>query len=140
MIAPKRSLALHEERLVLRSGFEVHPVAVSLEDAARLLAISVSTLRTRLVAPAGGTPAIASIKLGGCRVIAFDELKRWATAETERQRSIRIVSRTTTPEPSTARQEVDVPIAVQRALGQTTRRPRLHSVGGTRGAKGSTDG
>lgn len=111
----------------LRSGREVEPVAVTLRDAAELLGISVTTLRDKLIAPVGGPPLIASVKLGGCRVIAVDELKRWAAEATEaaRPQPVGVVSLTTT-EPDA--DDLDLPVAVLRALGRTTKRPRLHAL------------
>lgn len=111
-------MMLPRKTVVLRSGREVPVIAVTVSDAAELLGISPSTLRTKLVVPADGEPEIASIKLGGCRVIWVGELARWAEAATERGR--RPVA------------SVPVPIAdvlpqpLERALGRTTKRPRLH--------------
>lgn len=111
-------MMLPRKTVVLRSGRDVPVICVTCADAAELLGISPSTLRTKLVVPANGEPEIASIKLGGCRVIWVGELARWAEAATERGR--RPVA------------SVPVPIAdvlpqpLERALGRTTKRPRLH--------------
>lgn len=113
MIQPSKSVQL-------RSGRDVPVIAVTVADAAELLGISPSTLRTKLVVPANGEPEIASIKLGGCRVIWVGELARWAEAATERGRR---------PAPPVPTPIAEVfPQSIERVLGRTNKRPRIHAV------------
>ncbi len=111
-------MMLPRKMVVLRSGRDVPVICVTCADAAELLGISPSTLRTKLVVPANGEPEIASIKLGGCRVIWVGELARWAEAATEHGR--RTVAPVPTPIAETR------PQSIERALGRSTKRPRLH--------------
>ncbi len=111
-------MMLPRKTIQLRSGREQAVICVTCADAAEMLGISPSTLRTKLVVPADGEPVIAPIKLGGCRVIWVGELARWAEAATERGR------RTVAPIPAPIADVLPQPL--ERALGRTTKRPRLH--------------
>lgn len=108
----------------LRSGREIEPAAVSLDDAAAMIGVSPSFFRRRLAVPATGPAAIASFIVGRRRVVAVAEIRRWADAQTEaaRQRDA--------PAPVATVPDVDeteYPVAVLRVLGRTNKRPRIHA-------------
>lgn len=107
--------------VLLRSGREMEPVAVSLDDAAAMIGVSPSFFRRRLAVPATGPAAIASFIVGRRRMVGVAELRRWADAQTE------VARRRATPiTPSPRIDETEYPVAVLRALGRTNKRPRLH--------------
>ncbi len=121
MIQPSRSVQL-------RSGREMEPVAVSLDDAAAMIGVSPSFFRRRLAVPATGPAAIASFIVGRRRVVAVAEIRRWADAQTESARQV-AAPVPTAPVVSVADvDESEYPIAVLRALGRTNKRPRIHAV------------
>lgn len=119
---------LPRKTVALRSGREVEPVCLTLPDAAEVVGVSESTMRTRLVLPRTGEPEIASFTVGGCRLIWVGELTRWAESRSTASRTVAVAA---TPPSVTFEDDpddADLPIAVLRALGRTTRRPRLHAV------------
>ena len=121
MTPPPRSVARHAARVRLASAHELLPVCVTLSDAAKLLSISETTFRRKLLFPPDGPPAITSILVGNRRVIWLEELTRWAAAETERLQA------KVAPSPSiTSTKNGPLSQAVERALGRSTKRPRIH--------------
>ena len=108
MVPDGKALRRHEVRVEI---VEVGPLAHRPADAARLLGVGLTTFRQHV------QPTLATFEVGTCVLIPHAELERYVREAPTRARPIREVQ---PPAPT------PLPVAIERALGRTDRRPRLH--------------